>query len=204
MNLPFSEACERNKHPILEQLRLWLKAGDSLLEIGSGTGQHAVYFSQHLPAVIWQTSDLPERCAALAARIRQSHAEMSATPDGLPEPRPLTIGTDIIAQRYDVVFTANTTHIMPASLLGMLFQTVAEGLVEHGLFILYGPFKYNGRHTSDSNQQFDLSLRSQGFGGVPDVVQLNELASLAGLSLCQETPMPANNRLLVYRKYPVA
>lgn len=200
MNLPFSEACERNKEPILQVLRARLKAGDRVLEIGSGTGQHAVYFSRHLPGVVWQASDLPERCAALGARIA---AEGESLAGGGTQPAPplaLTIGLDRIATPYDAVFSANTAHILPVSLLGMLFQTVADGLVEGGLFLLYGPFQHNGQHNSESNRHFDLSLRSQGFGGVPDLCRLDELAAASGLQVRDRVPMPANNRLLVYQR----
>lgn len=192
--LPFSEACERNKAPILVQLRHYLAAVQRVLELGSGTGQHAVFFAEHLPHLIWQCSDLPQRCDLMAERLR-----LSRQPN-LPAPLPLEIGLQCPDPVYDAVFSANVTHILAADRLPAFFHCAAAGLRETGLLICYGPFQKAGEHNSEGNRQFDASLKAQGHGGIPDLLDLASMASQAGLDFIEEVAMPANNRLLVYSK----
>ncbi|MGS2720456.1 DUF938 domain-containing protein [Paraglaciecola aestuariivivens] len=190
---PFSQACENNKAPIVAVLKAEFKDSTKVLEIGSGTGQHAVYFASKLPQLIWQTSDRPEY-----------HADIQAWLNACPSPNlispiPLTIGKDEWpSMDYDGVFTANTTHIMQAHEAQKMMQMVAEYLPSGGVFCQYGPFKFDQAYTSDSNRDFDESLLAQGFGGIRDLAELKAWAQ--PLTLIRAVPMPANNYLLVWHK----
>lgn len=193
---PWSEACERNKEPILAVLREFLRDGDRVLEVGSGTGQHAVHFGAALPGVFWQTADV----AIYHAGIRAWLAE-ARLPNVAP---PLTLDVndfDWPAAAYDAVFSANTAHIMGWPEARRMVRGVACSLRPGGVFLLYGPFRYGGRHTSESNARFDASLRAQHPAmGVRDFEALDAEAAAAGLELVCDVAMPANNRTLVWRK----
>ena len=193
---PFSPACERNRIPIMNLLRPLFAKVESVLEIGSGTGQHAVFIGAQMPHLTWQTSDLPEN--HLAMRMWLEEAALSNV---LP---PLVLDVDADAwpvERVDAVFTANTLHIVSWPSVENMFTGVARVLNAKGLFCAYGPFSYGGRHTSESNARFDLSLRGQNsHSGIRDCAQVCELAARNDLSLQHDHAMPANNRLLVFRK----
>jgi len=194
--LTLSEACERNKGPILGVLSDELAACQRVLEVGSGTGQHAVYFAAHLPHLTWQPSELPAGLPALAARIRAEGG-----PNLLP-PVPLDVRTDPWpVAPVDAVFSANTLHIMSWSEVQQFFRGVRAVLIAPGVLCVYGPFSYHGRHTSDSNAEFDAYLKQRDpRSGIRDFAALDELARGAGLALSADHAMPANNRTLVWRR----
>lgn len=194
--LPYSQACENNKGPILQKLQPHLANTTQVLEIGSGTGQHAVYFAAQLPHLQWQTSD-----------IVAHHEGINAWIDAYPSAnlrRPITIDLRQpieLSQRYDAVFTANTLHIIAWELVEALITLVGNTLAQGSQFFVYGPFKYKGKFTSASNQQFDLSLRERNQNsGIRDIELLLELAKNVGMVLQADYDMPANNQLLVFNQ----
>ncbi|HZO23925.1 MAG TPA: DUF938 domain-containing protein [Steroidobacteraceae bacterium] len=191
-----SEACERNKHPILRVLTASFASTRSVLEVGSGTGQHALHFSAHLPHLTWQPSEVGENLAGLRARIAQQG------PANLREP----IELDVRARPWrvapvDGLFSANTLHIMSWSSVQEFFRGLDTALVEPAVVCIYGPFRYAGRHTSTSNAAFDDFLRARDpHSGIRDFEAVQRLASAAGLVLLADHAMPANNRTLVWGK----
>lgn len=193
---PFSPASERNRMPIMNVLRPLFAEVKSVLEVGSGTGQHAVFFGAQMPHLTWQTSDLAENHPAIRMWV-----EEVALSNVLP-PLVLDVGAEQwLVEQVDAVFTANTLHIMSWSNVEKLLAGVARALHVKGLFCAYGPFSYDGRHTSESNARFDLSLRGQNpRSGIRDFAQVCELAAGNDLSLQDDHAMPANNRLLAFRK----
>jgi cyclopropane fatty-acyl-phospholipid synthase-like methyltransferase len=195
-----AESCERNKGPILEVLRRELVTARSVLEIGSGTGQHAVYFAAHLPELTWQASEVPALLPALAERLRLADAA------SLPAPVALDVrGLPWPGGPVDAVFSANTLHIMGMDGVRDFFRGAGAVLGAQGILCVYGPFNYGGRFTSDSNAQFDAWLRSRDpHSGIRDFEELDALARTAGLTLHADHAMPANNRILVWRHAPVA
>lgn len=192
----FSQACENNKDPILDVLRPLLADRHTLLEIGSGTGQHAAYFAAALPHLVWQTSDVAE-----------NHAGIEAWIDGVDNARaPLNLDVDTSdwpRQRYDAVFSANTAHILHWPSVINMFEGVAGVLEAGGVFAIYGPFNYEGAYTSPSNERFDHSLRAADAGmGIRDFEAVADLAGSVDLVLLADHGMPANNRTLVWRRDP--
>jgi SAM-dependent methyltransferase len=195
--LPCSPACERNRGPIAEVLVRHFAACRSVLEIGSGTGQHAVHFAAELAHLRWQSSDradyLPGVCAWLA------HA-------GLPNtPPPVELDVARTEQwpsvRFDAAFSANTLHIMAWSEVQALFQMLGTVLDPIATLAVYGPFKYAGRHTSESNAAFDAQLReTAAHRGIRDFEAVDALARAQGLVLREDIAMPANNRCLVWAR----
>ena len=196
MILPYSEASERNKAPIGEVLRSLIPAEPfRVLEIGSGTGQHAVYFGHLFPQVIWQTSDVTENHLVIGARIAESRLA-----NVLP---PLDLDVDAAwpSAAYDLVFSANTAHIMSWPQVQAMFRGVAGVLQADGCFVLYGPFNRNGAFTSESNRRFDASLRaSVPHGGIRDLADITREAEKNGMNLYKTCPMPANNMCLILNK----
>lgn len=194
-SMGFSEACERNKGPILEQLLSLCAARYALLEIGAGTGQHAAHFAAAMPHLTWQATERAESLAPLAARL-----ELCGLAN-LPPPRALDVADDAWPSGYDAVYTANTLHIMSWPLVQKCLAGIGRMLPPGGLFVCYGPFSYEGRHTSDSNRHFDALLRERDpASGVRDITAVGAAAARAGLALLDDRPMPANNRLLVWRR----
>ncbi len=193
---PWSEACERNREPILGVLREAFAAARDVLEIGSGTGQHAVYFAQALPHLTWHASDRAEHHAGIYAWI----AEAALT--NLRSPLVLDVRETLWpAPAVDAVFSANTLHIMDWESVQAAFRGIARVLHEGGTLVVYGPFNEGGKFTSDSNARFDAALRSRGTGsGLRDVEAVNALAQDGGLELVQDVTMPANNRTLVWQR----
>lgn len=193
---PFADACERNREPILEVIQPLLSGLNTLLEIGSGTGQHAVYFSEKLPQLCWQTSDLVENHVGIELWRAESGLNNILPPialDVLSDPWP--------NQLFDAIYSANTAHIMPWRAVEKMFIEGSKKLVKNGLFILYGPFNYNGDFTSDSNKQFEVWLKSVSpERGIRDFEALRDLAQTNALSFIKDYPMPANNRILVWQK----
>jgi len=191
-----SEACERNKEPLLAVLREELAGCEQLLEIGSGSGQHAVHFAAHLPRLTWQASELPENLAPLAERIRAAQ---------LPNLRaPLALDVRVRPWRMaaaDAVFSANTLHIIAWQAVQQFFDGVGALLAAPGVLCVYGPFRFRGRHTSDSNAAFDAYLRERDpLSGLRDFEALDALAQAQGLNFSADHAMPANNRTLVWRR----
>ena len=191
---PHSEACERNREPILEVLRRPFADRRRVLEIGSGTGQHAVHFAAALPHLTWQTSDL----AANLPGIRQWTGEAALA--NLPPPLPLDVTGPWPEARFDAVFTANTLHIMSWESVCALFAALPSVLTADGLLAVYGPFNYNGGFTSPSNEAFDGWLKRRSpESGIRDFTAVDALARSIGLRLIGDCPMPANNRTLLWR-----
>lgn len=193
---PYVESCQRNRAPILEVLRIHLADKSQLLEIGSGTGQHAVYFAPEFPELVWQTSDLAEAHPGISAWL----AEAGLT-NVLP-PLELDVSTwDWPAGRYDAVFSSNTAHWMSWSEVECLFSGVGKTLKWGGVFCLYGPVNYDGSYTSESNAGFDRWLKARdSSSGIRDFQAMDELARRAGLTLENDYAMPVNNRTLVWSK----
>jgi len=194
--LSFSSAAERNGQPILEELEKLFPLNGSVLEIGSGTGQHAVFFTQNLPDLLWQPSDREENLAGLEARFAVEGNGNILPPiklDVLLDPWP--------GYCYDAAFSANTAHIMPWRAVVAMFAGVAARLESQGRFCLYGPFTIDNRFTSPSNAQFDARLRAEDSRmGIRDLGMLEALAEMHEMELEQRIPMPANNFILVFKK----
>lgn len=194
--LPFSQAAENNSGPILRQLTKRLKSVGSVLEIGSGTGQHAVRFAEALPHLDWYTSEHPEALPSLLPRIRQAQLE------NLKEP----VSLDIAVQPWavtapDAIYTANTLHIISQALCVMFFAACKTQAQAGSHLLIYGPFNYGGRFTSPSNENFDAWLKARDpQSGVRDFEWIQELATDAGYALIDDQEMPANNRLLCWQK----
>ena len=193
--LPFSEASERNKGPILRVLREILPGIGRILEIGSGTGQHIVFFAKELSGLQWQASDCKEYLPVLAARLCMEGGENS-----LP-----AIELNVLApwpdQVFDAVYSANTTHIMGWDAVCAMFSGLENHLAPGGYFCLYGPFNRDGRFTSPSNQIFDRQLSSRSAEmGIRDVEALESLAQRHKIGLVSQYDMPANNQILVFRR----
>jgi cyclopropane fatty-acyl-phospholipid synthase-like methyltransferase len=193
---PFSEACERNKRPILDVIAPLLATAKSLLEIGSGTGQHAVFFGETLPHLTWQTSDCKENHDAINHWLDDAHLDNVIRPvalNVLQDPWP--------SASYNAVFSANTAHIMPWQAVEAMFAGVSRLLPDDGVFLLYGPFNYDGKFTSESNAQFNIWLKSQApHQGIRDFEAVDQLARNGEMKLHQDFAMPANNRILVWQK----
>lgn len=193
-DLPFSQACENNKAPILAVLQHAFADCTKVLEIGSGTGQHAVHFAENLPHLNWQASDQVVYLPHLTERLR-----LAALPN-LPLPLQLDVTEDALpAQQFDALFTANTLHIMPWPVVQQLFARLNDFCTAEATLCIYGPFNYNGRFTSDSNQAFDASLKNRDPSmGIRDIEAVFALAANAGFTLTHDHAMPANNRLLQF------
>ncbi len=165
-----------------------------MLEIASGTGQHAVHFAQALPQLQWQTSDLAEHHAGICAWI-----EVAALPNVLP-PIELDVRGAWPAARFDAVFSANSLHIISADAVTALFTALPTVLSADAVVVIYGPFNYQGRFTSPGNENFDAWLKSRDpLSGIRDFEAVDALAQGAGLRLVEDRAMPANNRCLIWR-----
>jgi cyclopropane fatty-acyl-phospholipid synthase-like methyltransferase len=197
--LTSSEACERNKGPILEVLAVELATSHAVLEVGSGTGQHAVHFARHLPQLTWQPSEVADEQAALAERIRLEGPPNLRAPmvlDVRSVPWPLPLG----GAAFDAVFSANTLHIMAWDAVRDFFRGAGETLAAGGVLCVYGPFRYRDRYTSDSNADFDAWLHARDpESGIRDFEALDALARAQDLRLTADHAMPANNQTLVWR-----
>ena len=192
--LPFSEACERNKGPILDALRPLLPARGHVLEIGSGTGQHVVHFAPLWRRLSWQPTERQEHLAELNARIRGEGCDTI-----LP-----AIELDVQGawpdRTFAAVYSSNTAHIMHWDAVCAMFAGIGRRLAPGGVFCLYGPFSEGGRHTAPSNAEFDRQLRTRDPGmGLRDVEALEALAGANRLRLEARRELPANNQLLVFR-----
>jgi cyclopropane fatty-acyl-phospholipid synthase-like methyltransferase len=195
MERPDAPATGRNSDAILEVLQFEFKDRKSVLEIGSGTGQHAVHFARAMPWLVWQTSDLSENHGGIRAWTdwaALANLRMPVVFDVVNSP-PLD-------KQFDAVFSANTAHIMSFAEVGMMFEHVAQMLVPDGVFCLYGPFNENGQFTSASNAAFDASLRAQKKSmGIRDRQALNRLAQELGMRDVRRYALPANNQMLIWQ-----
>ena len=195
MDKPVLQACENNKQPILEVLVRYLGDVSSLLEIGSGTGQHAVFFAEQLPHLRWQTSDLVENHPGIRQWIEDAMLSNVLAPLVLDVTEPhWPVG------RVPAVFSSNTAHIMAWPGVQAFLQGVGRVLAPGGLFLLYGPFNYEGGYTSESNARFDEWLAQRDpESAIRHFEDVERESRTAGLSLVEDVAMPANNRLLVWR-----
>lgn len=193
---PFSAACERNREPILEVLRVHYADRREVLEIGSGSGQHAVYFASALPHLSWQSSDRAQNLPGIRAWLREA---------ALPNtPAPLSL--DVISgpwpsRRFDAVFSANTLHIMAWPEVQSLFAQLPDCTSATAKLVVYGPFKFDGHFTSESNAAFDRSLRhTSPHMGIRDAEAVDALAAATGFDLLASVAMPANNFCRVWQR----
>ncbi len=195
---PYSESCDQNRDPILDVIRPLFANSTRVLEIGSGTGQHAVYFAEKMPQLNWQTSDLEENHAGIRLWLIEA-----ALKNVLP-PVPLAACNEpswSALPSYDAVFSANAVHIMGKKDVECLFEGIDRVLEAGGLLALYGPFNYEGSYTSESNARFDVWLKNNNpQSGIRDFEWLDGLAKSTGLTLQNDYEMPANNRILVWEK----
>ncbi len=193
---PFSEACERNQEPIREVLGAVLTEPAQVLELGSGTGQHAVYFARHLPNLTWQPSDVVDALPGIELWCREANL------DNLPDPIVLDVtqGAEGLDAVYDAVFTANTVHFVSWDVVRALFELSAEKLKKGGDLLIYGPFNEAGLYTSEGNRRLDAWLQARDpESGIKERGQVNALAAEYGFEAVSCFEMPANNQLLQFR-----
>ncbi len=192
----YSESCDQNRWPIFNTIEPLLSDCTSLLEIGSGTGQHAVYFASDLPHLRWQTIDRKENHASIISWLEESKLTNLEMPLELD-----TRTSDWPGATFDAIFSANTAHIMHWPDVVALFQGVSRVLNPNGLFLLYGPFNYNNEYSSESNANFDQWLKNRDpQSGIKNFQDLDQLASKNHLELVKDFEMPVNNRLLYWKK----
>ena len=209
---PFSAACERNRDPILQVLRTYFSDRTHVLEIGSGTGQHAVHFAAALPQLVWQASDRSENLAGVRAWLDEAALPNTPAPlefdvavnAGPVAPRregPSAQGSRHPPVRYDAIFSANTLHIMSWTEVGRLFARVPGLTTRDAKLVIYGPFNYGGKPTSTSNAAFDASLKAAAAHmGIRDAEVVDVLARAAGFDLVDDMAMPANNRCRLWQR----
>ena len=194
INKSFSESCEQNKAIIYETIEPYLLDGIEVLEIGSGTGQHAIHFASIAPGINWQTSDLAENLTDIKAWIDESQLP------NLPEPLELDVSSQWMDTTYDLIFSANTFHIMNQDQVKQFLLRCTGCLISEGHLIVYGPFNYQGSYTSPSNEQFDGWLKSRDpQSGIKNFEWINTIANQSGLQLINDIAMPSNNRILIWR-----
>ena len=193
---PYAESCVQNQAEICSVLQSLLCESKHVLEIGSGTGQHAVYFADRMPNLIWQSSDFAEYHQGIQLWLDEAGLENTPTP----------IDLNVSARPWpklniDAIFSANAVHIMSWVHVVDYFKFGSELLEKDGLLILYGPFNYNGKFTSESNRNFDHWLKSRDpKSGVRDFSNLNKLAEKNSLLIIDDIEMAANNRILCWKK----
>lgn len=193
---PFAEYAERNAAPILEVLEREFRDCSRVLEIGSGTGQHAVTFAAALPQLYWQTSELDENHAGIKAWIED------ARPDNVGAPLSLDVRTDAVEENaFDAAFSSNTAHIMGIDAVEKMFALVGTALCDGGVFCLYGPFRESGEFNTPSNADFDANLRERDPAmGIRDIEQLDAFAAAQDMQRLRWYAMPSNNHVAVWQK----
>ncbi len=195
-SLPWSDAAERNGGPIASHLRGWFADCTRVLEIGAGTGQHAVRFAGELPTVRWCPSDREEVLPALRSRVAQARVANCESP----------VALDVFERSWPpgpwpAVYSANTLHIMSWAGVEALFRGLRSALADSGKFCVYGPFRYRGEFTSTSNARFDAMLRRRDpESGIRNFEEVNALAEAIGLKLVEDVAMPANNQLILWQR----
>jgi cyclopropane fatty-acyl-phospholipid synthase-like methyltransferase len=193
MSKPDAPSCERNREPILAVLRDHFTDRRKVLEIGSGTGQHAIHFAAAMPHLTWQTSDRLENLPGIRAWLE------AATLPNTPAPLELDVMGVWPPLRYDAIFSANTLHIMGWVEVERMFASLPEVMTGDAKLVTYGPFNYGSRFTSESNAAFDAWLKQSGaHQGIRDFEAVDALAGQAGLTLIEDRAMPSNNRCLVW------
>ena len=192
---PYAESSEKNKAPILAVLREIFAERRRVLEIASGTGQHAVHFGRELPHLTWQPSELRQNLAGIQAWLDEAQLPNVLTP----------LAIDVNDERWpvssvDAIFNANTVHIISWPEVERMFAHIALIIEPGGYLCLYGPYNYGGKFTSESNARFDAWLKSRNpDSGVRDFEAIDRLAASHGLALLRDIEMPSNNRILVWR-----
>ncbi len=197
MEKPHSPSCDRNKEAIVQILSSLLKDKNHILEIGTGTGQHAVYFAARMPHLIWQCSDRLENHSGI--RMWLDEADLENTPDVIE----LEVNSTwpSFENEVDAIFSANVVHIMSWDSVCKFIKSAAESLAPTGLMIFYGPFNYNGEYTSEGNANFDIWLKDRDSkSAIRDFEAMNNEAGKTGFTLQRDFEMPANNRILVWKK----
>ncbi|MEH6442825.1 MAG: DUF938 domain-containing protein [Oceanospirillaceae bacterium] len=193
--LNFSESCARNQQVIYDQLLPWLEQSQNVLEIGSGSGQHALHFCSQLPKLQWQCADRDMWLNALAINIQNAELE------NIKAPIELDVNGSWPNAQYDLIYTANSLHIMSWQSVQNLFANLANCLHNGGYFCCYGPFKYAGEFTSSSNENFEQWLKNRNNeSGIRDFEAIEILANAQQLHLVTDISMPANNQLLIWKK----
>ena len=193
--MKFSDACERNKIPILKVLNEELDSG-TVLEIGSGTGQHSVFFSKEIPSIKWYPSDTISNFESLNAFVTNYQN------NNLQTPFVIDITQDQwIDFKVDYVFTSNTFHIINNALLTYFFYQCSKVMKSNGKLIIYGPFKFDNQFNSPSNQTFDELLKeSDSFSGLKNFEEIVSIALKFDFKFSKKYEMPANNNILVFKK----
>ena len=198
ITLPFSEACQRNQSVILDVLEPYFSQINHVLEIGSGTAQHAIHFAQACPDLQWQTSDQEHYHEGIHAQLNNAGVANTILPLTLNVNQTTWVPNQEV---YDGVYTANTFHIMTWDDVQAFFKGLPSVSKSNSYLFVYGPFKYAGQFTSESNAVFDQSLRSRGVGSaIRDFEAVDDLARAAGFTLQKDTPMPANNQCIVWQR----
>ena len=202
IEIPFSEACERNKAIILETISPVLERVDTVLEVGSGTAQHAIHFAGSLSELNWQTSDQHSYLDGINAALDRAFAINAQLQESIMRPIELNVNQEkwlSDARKFDVVYTANTFHIMTQADVERFFTGIDQVTQDGSYLIVYGPFKYAGEFTSESNGAFDQTLRERGVGsGIRDFETIDALAQKQGFELLRDIAMPANNQCLIW------
>jgi len=192
---PYAPSCDRNRDPILSVLRKYFSDRRNVLEIGSGTGQHAIYFAEAMPHLKWQTTEVDENLPGIRAWL--DAAKLTNT----PPPIVLDVKGVWPKAKFDAVFSANTLHIMSWLEVEQAFAALADILTDDAVVAVYGPFNYGGRFTSESNAAFNDWLQARGkHMAIRDFESVDSLADSIGLRLIADVAMPANNRTLVWRR----
>lgn len=193
---PYSAACDQNRHAILDVIKPLLSNKKKILEIGSGTGQHAVFFAKEMPHLIWQSSDRIENHEGIQQWLEEENL------DNTPAPIALDVSHDVWPKiTVDAIFSANAVHIMAWDNVVDFFKQAGNLLEKNAFFILYGPFNYKGEYTSNSNKRFDAWLKNRDpNSAIRDFEALDQLAKEAGLLFVEDFEMPANNRILQWIK----
>ncbi len=195
MNKPFSQSCEENREVIFNTITSYLRPDIEVLEVGSGTGQHAVYFGAKFPQLVWQSSDLADNLPGINAWIDEAGLS------NLARPLELDVCMHWPQKKYDMIFSANTFHIMNEAQVEQCISGCAGCLKPGGNLIIYGPFNYNGSYTSASNENFDAWLKMRdSASGIKHFEWINRLAQQAELQLVDDIAMPSNNRILIWRR----
>jgi len=196
MYKPVAESCVQNQQVILEVLKAFFVEQGEVLEIGSGTGQHGVFFTQHMQNLLWQPSDLLDQHAGMQLWFDEVDHER------IKSPLELNVDDEVwpITEK-DYAFTANTTHIISSEQTERLFKHVGNCLKQGGLFAQYGPFNYNGEYTSESNARFDVWLKQRDPNScIKHFETVQQLAGKNSMQLLEDIEMPANNRILLWKK----
>jgi len=195
INKPFAGSCEENKHVILDVLEKEFSESKHVLEIASGTAQHAVFFADKMKHLDWQCSDRVSEMDGMNTWIAEANLANLLTP----------IELDVLktwpTKNYDAIFSANAVHIMSWQAVEAMFKGINNTLTDKAVVCLYGPFNYDGNFTSESNKRFDQWLKQRDpLSCIRDIEALNSLAKQCGLSLISDYEMPANNRILCWKK----